>query len=88
MAQLYSFQIRGLTAGGATINTVAVSYDSDGFVRFTDLTGRPRSVMVANNGDEGMSALLKMIFTGASGFDAGSAGVQGHRVFAEPSLIQ
>lgn len=88
-AALYSFKIRGLTSGGATINTVDVSYNSDGSITFTDSNGRTRWFDVAPAcGGDGLARLIKEIFTGAGGFDAGSSGVQGHRVFGEPTLPQ
>lgn len=88
MAQVYNFKLRGLTSGSATINTVDVSYDSDGILRFTDATGRARQVLIGGCGNEGLAQLIFDVFTGASGLDAGSTGVQGHRVFGVPALKQ
>lgn len=93
MAQVYSFKITGRTAastdGSATglIATVAVSYDSDGYLRFTDANGRPRAVSISNSTSD-VAALLRLIFTGSGGVDAGTTNVQGHRVFGEPALKQ
>jgi hypothetical protein len=88
MAQLYSFKIQGQTSGGAAIATLVVSYDSDGFLRFTDANGDKKWVEVENGCGGDVASLLKEIFTGAGGFDAGSAGVQGHRPFGMPGIIQ
>lgn len=84
MAQIYNFKLSGLTSASATIATVDVSYDTDGFLRFNDVTGQPRRVKI----DGDFAALLWAAFTGVSGFDAGSPGVQGHRVFNEPRVLQ
>ena len=86
MAQLYSLKIQGQTSGGAAIGTLVVSYDGDGYLRFTDSSGIRRAVMVANHDMGDVARLLKEIFTGAGGFDADTTGVQGHHVFGEPRL--
>jgi len=88
MAALYTFKIRGLTSGSATINTVDVTYDTDGILRFTDSNGVARSIPINPASGEGFARLIFEIFTGASGLDAGSSGVQGHRVFGEPRIAQ
>jgi hypothetical protein len=90
MAQLYSFKISGRTAastdGTATgiIATLAVSYDSDGFLRFTDTEGNVHAIPMTLE----VAELMKVIFTGTGGIDAGSSGVQGHRPFGVPALAQ
>lgn len=90
MAQIYSFKLTGRTSasvdGTATglIATVAVSYDSDGFLRWTDASGIARAVPVNSE----VAVLLNTLFTGTGGIDAGSSGVQGHRVFGVPELKQ
>lgn len=84
MAQLYSFKLRGLTAASATIATVTVSYDGDGFLRWTDANSQPRSVQIQGNVGE----LLKELFTGTGGIDASSTGVQGHTPFGDSKLVQ
>ena len=92
MAQLYSFKLSGRTSsttdGTATgiISTLTVSYDSDGVLRYTDSDGNVHLIDMA--GSAGMQKLVKDLFTGTGGFDAGSAGVQGHRVFGVPVLKQ
>ena len=93
MAVLYNFKVSGRTSastdGTATglISTNAVTIDSDGFLRFTDSTGRPRSFSIGSDGGD-ISAFVKLLFTGVGGVDAGSAGVQGHRIFSEPAVLQ
>jgi hypothetical protein len=69
MSAVYTFKIRGLTSGSATIATLDVTIDSDGMLRFTDTNSQPRAIPV--KGD--VAALLKEIFTGASGLETGSA---------------
>lgn len=75
MAQLYSFKIQGQTAADVEIDTVAVSYDDDGMLRFTDANGKAREIPI--NGD--LSQLLKEIFTGTGGITADGEGTIGHR---------
>ena len=90
MAQVYSFKMSGRTAasvdGTATgiIATIDVSYDDDGMLRFDDETGNPKAVAVSGD----VADLLKVLCTGTGGIDAGSADVQGHRVFGVPALKQ
>ncbi len=84
MAVLYTFKIRGLTSGSSTIATTDVTVDSDDMLRFTDSTGQKRVVPI--QGD--FAILLQGIFTGGSGYDAGSSNVQGHRTFGNPSPLQ
>lgn len=84
MAAVYTGKIRGLTAGSATVATVDVTYDADGFITFTDTEGNIQRVPVTG----AFAELVQMIFTGASGLEAGSSGVQGHRVFGIPALKQ
>jgi hypothetical protein len=84
MAQLYSFKLRGLTAADATIATKTVSYDSDGFLRWTDANSIARRVPISGD----LAELLREVFTGTGGIDAGTTNVQGHRPFGSPRLAQ
>lgn len=85
MATLYTFDIQGQTTASVAIGTVTdITIDSDGFFRFTDSDGNARAIKI--EGDFGR--LVKQLYTGASGFDAGSSGVQGHRVFGQSVLKQ
>jgi hypothetical protein len=83
--ELYSFKIQGQTAADAAIATVAVSYRSDGSITFT-IDGQPGTINI--HGNDSMSRLVKAIFTGTGGIDAGSSGVQGHRVFAVETEVE
>lgn len=87
MSQLYSFKLRGLTSGSATIATATVSWDADGYLRFTDANGKARAISIVDSSQGDFAALMKVCFTGASGLDASSTGVQGTSVFGEPQLI-
>lgn len=92
MSQLYSFKVSGRTSsttdGTATgiISTLTVSYDSDGIMRYTDANGKVHEIDCG--GLPGLQKFIKDLFTGTGGFDAGSSGVQGHRVFGVPVLKQ
>lgn len=83
---VYSFKVRGLTAASATIATLDVSYDADGFLRWTDTAGSstPRSLKIDGNVGE----FLKEIFTGTGGITASSTGVQGHTPFGDGKVLQ
>lgn len=74
MAALHSFKITGRTAdsadGTATglIATAAVEYHDDGSLRFTTAAGEKVLIQPTANTNK----LLKLIFTGANGFPAGT----------------
>ena len=89
-APLYIFKIRGLTAASATIATVDVSVDADGYLRYPD--GTTNTYGVANvraiQIKPEISDLLSLIFAGVDGVAAGSSGVNGYRFFGEPVLLQ
>lgn len=91
---MYSLKLSGRTAasvdGTATgiIATLAVSYDTDGVVRWVDSSGKTRTLSISNDASGDLASLLRTLFTGTGGLDAGSAGVQGHRVFGEPVILQ
>jgi hypothetical protein len=67
VAAIYTFKIRGLTSGSATIATVDCTIDEDGMLRYTDSDGNPRSVKIAGD----FAQLMKDIFTGGGGVDSG-----------------
>ena len=69
MSATYTFKIRGLTSGSATIATVDVTWDTDEVLRFTDGNGVKRAIPI--KGD--FARLMKEIFTGGSGLDSGKA---------------
>lgn len=87
MSQLYSFKLRGLTSGSATIATVTVSWDADNYLRFTDANGVAREISIVDSSQGDFAALMKACFTGSGGLDASTTGVQGTAVFGEPKLI-
>jgi hypothetical protein len=63
---VYTFKIRGLTSGSATIATKDVTIDSDGMLRWSDTNGDPRALRLTGD----VAQLMKDIFTGASGIDS------------------
>lgn len=69
MTSLHSWKIQGQTAANAAINTVAVSYNGNGSLTFTDSSGTHRSIQVGYDGD--LARLLKEIFTGTGGWTTG-----------------
>lgn len=78
------FKIQGQTTADAAIATVSVDYDADGFITFADSESNKHRIPVTGP----FAELVKLIFTGTGGIDAGSSGVQGHRVFGVPKLKQ
>jgi hypothetical protein len=81
---IYTGKIRGLTAASATVATVDVTYDADGFLSFTDTESNKHRIAV----EGAVAELVKMLFTGTDGLEAGTTDVQGHRVFNVPKLKQ
>jgi len=80
MPAVYTRKLRSLTADGSTtIATIDVTIDSDGFLRTAGLE-------LQINGDVGK--LISLLFDAANGVDQGSSGVQGHRIFGQPEIIQ
>ena len=88
MTTMYSFKIKGTTTGDAVIGTVSVTIDFDGTIHYTDSNSKARTILYGPQDSDGLARLFYEIFTGGSGIDAGSAGVQGHRVFGEPRILQ
>jgi hypothetical protein len=85
MTTLYTFDIQGQTTSSVAIGTLTdVTIDSEGFFNFTDSESRKQRIKI----EGAFGKLVKELYTGASGLDAGSAGVQGHRVFGIPVLTQ
>ena len=63
MSIIYSGKLQGQTSGGIAIATKDITLDSDGYLRWTDSTGRPRSEQISGD----LSRLLKEVFAGAVG---------------------
>jgi hypothetical protein len=72
MASLGSFNLKGQTTAGTDgtatgiIATQLVSIDSDGFLRWTDATGKSHALPISGE----LSALLKVLLTGTDGLTA------------------
>jgi hypothetical protein len=61
---LYTGRIQGQTSAGVAVATQnPVTLHSDGYMRWSDANGRPRSVKL----DGDLAQLLRFIFTGAGG---------------------
>lgn len=85
MSTLYTFDIQGQTTAPVAIASITdVTIDSEGFFNFTAADGNDYQIKI----EGAFAQLIKTIYTGTGGIDAGSAGVQGHRVFGVPVLKQ
>jgi hypothetical protein len=61
---LYTGRLQGQTGPGVAVNTVnPITFHADGYIRWADANGRPRSFLL--KGD--LAQLFRQAFTGAGG---------------------